>query len=223
MKRITILTGHYGSGKSEVAINLALRQVNGERSLALVDLDVVNPYFRSREQRSLLEEHGIRVIANALGQDVGMDIPAISAEINAPLQNKGTQAIIDSGGDPAGARLLGRFRNMLPREETDVFCVVNASRPETSNAEGIKEYLHGIEESSGLEITGIVNNTHMLEHTEISHIRKGNEICKEVSTELDIPIRYVGVFRPLVGEVTDEIVGEILPISMYLRETWMSR
>ena len=222
MKRITIVTGHYGSGKSEFSINFILRKVDRDNDLALVDLDIVNPYFRSRERRALLEEHGIRVIANTFRQDVGVDIPAISAEVNAPLQNENTQAIIDAGGDPAGARLLGRFRRIMPKDDTDVFCVVNGSRPETADADEVKRQIEGIEESSGLEITGLINNTHMLEHTQISHIQKGDELCKEVSHELDIPIRYVGVFRPLVGDVPENIDGEIVPISMYLREAWMS-
>jgi hypothetical protein len=222
MKRITIVTGHYGSGKSEFSINFILRKVDRDNDLALVDLDIVNPYFRSRERRALLEEHGIRVIANTFRQDVGVDIPAISSEINAPLQNENTQAIIDAGGDPAGARLLGRFRRIMPKDDTDVFCVVNGSRPETADADAVKQQIEGIQESSGLEITGLINNTHMLEHTQISHIRKGDELCKEVSSELDIPIRYVGVFRPLVGDVPENIDGEIVPISMYLREAWMS-
>mgnify|MGYP006272486561 CR=1 FL=1 len=222
MKRITILTGHYGSGKSEFAINFVLRNVEEGSDFALLDLDIVNPYFRSREQRALLENHGVRVIANALKQDVGVDIPAISAEINAPLENEKTQAVVDAGGDPAGARLLGRFRNLMPADDTDVFCVVNTSRPETADAQGVVEHITGIEQASGLSVTGLINNTHMLEHTEISHIEKGDAVCKEVRSELDIPIRYVGVFRPLVGDVPEDIDGEIIPISMYLREAWMS-
>jgi hypothetical protein len=222
MKRITIVTGHYGSGKSEFSINYVLRANTADRDLALVDLDIVNPYFRSREQRGLLEEHGIRVIANTFRQDVGVDIPAISAEINAPLQNEAMTAVIDAGGDPAGARLLGRFRNLMPEGDTDMLCVVNGSRPETATKEKVIEQIRGIETSSRLSLTGLINNTHMLEHTQISHIEHGDALCKEVSAELDIPIRYVGVFRPLVGDVPENIDGEIIPISMYLREAWMS-
>ena len=222
MNRITILTGHYGSGKSEFAINLALRADADSRELALVDLDIVNPYFRSRERRSLLEDHGIRVIGNALRQDTGIDIPAISGEINAPLENPQTLTIVDAGGDPAGARLLGRFRKLLDTGETEMLCVVNASRPETSTPEKLKEMIRGIEQTSGLSVRGLVNNTHMLEHTQISHIERGDALCKEVAGDLDIPIRYVGVFRPLVGDVPESIDGEIVPISMYLREAWMS-
>lgn len=222
MNRITILTGHYGSGKSEFAINLALRADVDSRELALIDLDIVNPYFRSRERRSLLEDHGIRVIGNALRQDTGIDIPAISGEINAPLENPQTLTIVDAGGDPAGARLLGRFRKLLDTGETEMLCVVNASRPETSTPEKLKEMIRGIEQTSGLSVRGLVNNTHMLEHTQISHIERGDALCKEVAGDLDIPIRYVGVFRPLVGDVPESIDGEIVPISMYLREAWMS-
>ena len=220
MKRITILTGHYGSGKSEFSINFALRADSDD--LALIDVDIVNPYFRSRERRALLEEHGIRVIGNSLRQDTGIDIPAISSEINAPLQSDKTKAVIDAGGDPAGARLLGRFRRLMPPENTDVFCVVNGSRPESATADRVVDMIRGIEEASGLEITGLVNNTHMLEHTQVSHIESGDALCKEVSSRTGIPIRYVGVFRPLVGDVPNHIEGEIIPISMYLREAWMS-
>ncbi len=221
MKRVTIVTGHFGSGKSEFAINLALRLVSAEAPVALLDLDVVNPYFRSREQRELLERNAVRVIGNTFGKDVGVDVPAISAEAYGPLQDPSTYAIIDAGGDPVGARVLGSFRHVLPRENCEVLCVVNASRPETQSIQQMRRLISGIEGESGLRITGLVNNTHMLEHTTTRELRRGFELCREISEALELPILYHGVLQSLVEELPGDWPGELVPIAMYLREAWM--
>ncbi len=222
MKRVTIVTGHYGSGKSEFAINLALRTVSAECPVALIDLDVVNPYFRSRERRGLLEKHAVRVIGNTMGQDVGVDVPAISAEMYGPLQDENTSAIIDAGGDPVGARVLGSVRHVLPAaEDCEVLCVLNASRPETQSAEQVISLIYGIERESGLRVSALVNNTHMLEHTSAAELARGYALCCEVGRRLELPTLYHGVLQSLVEEVPAEWSGEIVPIAMHLREAWM--
>jgi len=221
VKRITIVTGHYGSGKSEFSVNLALRKAETGVPFALVDVDIVNPYFRSRERRSLLEDHGIRVIANSFARDVGVDIPAVSAEVYTPFQDPHMRAVVDAGGDPVGARLLGSFRRFIDPDEVEVLCVLNASRPETRDAAHAIELIHGIEEASGLAVTGLVNNTHMLEHTTPSDVSHGNDLCMEISRELGTPISYVSLLSTLVNDVPEGIQGEVLPITLYLREAWM--
>ena len=221
MKRVTVVTGHYGSGKSEFSINLALRIVSAEQAVALLDMDVVNPYFRSRERRELLEQHGIRIIANAFGKDVGVDIPAVSAEAYAPLQDENTRTIIDAGGDPVGARVLGSLRHVLPRDDCEVLCLLNASRPETRTPEQAESLIGGIEAESGLRVTALVNNTHMLEHTSAAELVRGLSLCRAVSERLELPIVYHGVLQSLLDEVPAEWPGEVVPIAMYLREAWM--
>ncbi len=223
--RITVLTGHYGSGKSEFAVNLALKEAKAGKHVALVDMDIVNPYFRSREKRQMLEEAGIRVIGNSLEQDQGIDLPAVSAEMYAPLQDERYRAIFDSGGNAAGARLLATFRSLLSPEETELLCVCNANRPETADAQGILRHIRSIESVSGLQISGLINNTHMMEHTTLQDILKGYRICTQVTELTGIPLRWTTV--PLKNAETyqkeiNHFPGEILPVTMYLREAWMN-
>jgi energy-coupling factor transporter ATP-binding protein EcfA2 len=220
-RRITIVTGHYGSGKSEFSIALAILLREYHAAVCLVDVDVVNPYFRSREQRSLLEERDITVVANQLGVDRGVDLPAISPKIYAPLQDGTTFTVVDTGGDPAGARLLGTFRRMLDPFETEVLCVINGSRPDTADVAGVIAMIRGIEGAAGLAVTGLVNNTHMLEHTAPEHILRGDSLCRDTHRETGIPLKYTTVPAHLAESVPQGIEGEMVTMRMYLRETWM--
>ena len=219
--RISVITGHYGSGKSEFSVNLALAEADAGRTVALVDLDVVNPYFRSREKRELLEQCDIRVIANSLKEDRGIDVPAVSPEVYAALQDSSYRAILDTGGDPLGARLLGRYRGYLSGEDSEVLCVCNVARPETQTAETIIDQIRGIEAASRLRITGLINNTHMLEHTTIEYVERGDQVCRRVSELLEIPVRYTAVLATLAPDLPGNIAGKLLPITMHLREAWM--
>ena len=157
--RIQIITGHYGSGKTEFAVNLALKfAADGDRT-ALADLDIVNPYFRSAERRELLENNGIRVIATSFSGV--MDVPAVSPEVMAIFDDPSYRGVIDLGGDPEGARMLGRYEPQLAREGYDLLCVVNANRPETNAPEKVLSYMEYIEMACRQKITGLVNNTHL--------------------------------------------------------------
>lgn len=225
--RIEILTGHYGSGKSELAVHLALRRRKRAEQVTLVDIDVVNPYFRSRERRALLEEHGVQVVANSMAIDRGVDIPAVSAQVYAPLRNQELSAVYDAGGDPVGARVLRGFRRLIDPAHTDVLCVVNAYRPATRTVSAVIGQIHAIENASGLTVTGLINNSHMLEQTEISHVAAGDVLCSAVQDQTGLPIRYVGVPAWLYDSLSidpagSDPAGEPIAIQMYLREAWMA-
>ncbi len=112
-KRIRIIIGHYGSGKTEFSVNYAVKLASLGKKVALVDLDIVNLYFRSREKADILEEMGIKVIASSV-KAAAVDIPAISSQVLVPLQDKSYEGIIDVGGDPVGARTLGMYYQLLP-------------------------------------------------------------------------------------------------------------
>lgn len=219
--RVYIVTGHYGSGKSEFSVNFVLGLRARRNAVALADVDVVNPYFRSREQRELLEHHGIRVISNTMGVDRGLDIPAVSAEVYGPLTDGVTTTVIDAGGDPVGARLLGSFRRLIPLDETEVLCVVNALRPSTRTVDGVIEQIRGIEAASGLRVTGLVNNSHLLEHTSVEQVIAGDLLCGSVTEKTGLPIRYVAALDLVLNELTDDVAGERILIGMHLRDAWM--
>ena len=191
-----------------------------EGRLAISDLDVVNVYFRSRGMKDLLEEKGIHVIASSVDAPT-LDIPALSAEIHTPLLNKDYNNIIDLGGDKVGATVIARYRDMIDDEDYDMFFVVNANREKTQTAEEVMGYIDEIEAASKLKVTGLINNTHMLKATTIEDLEKGQEVCREVSKARNIPIKFVSCMESLVDQIPEDFEGEIIPLSLMLRDQWM--
>lgn len=219
-RRIRVIAGHYGSGKSEFAVNYAVALAKQGRQVCLVDLDVVNPYFRSREKEEELRELGIEVIASSIGASA-IDVPALSASILKPLHQKELDAVIDLGGDPVGARVLSRFYQDLQGEEIDVFFVVNAYRPETADLSGALSYLRRIEATARQTVTGLINNTHLMKSTKVEDVLVGQELTQALSRETEIPIRFVSCLETIAPELPKDIEGEIFPLQLYLREQWM--
>lgn len=220
-KRIRIIIGHYGSGKTEFSINYALKLDELGKKVAIADLDIVNLYFRSREKAGLLEEKGIKVIGASI-KGSALDLPAISGEVLTPLQDTSYETILDVGGDPAGARALGRYHEYFIEGNYDMFFVLNANRPETGTVEKALEFIRKIEDTSRAKITGIVNNTHLLKSTTIEDILKGYSLSLELSELTGIPLKYNVVLNELTPLLPNNLVGEIFPIKLYMREEWMN-
>lgn len=226
-KRIRVIVGHYGSGKTEFSVNYALKLAEQGKQTAIADLDIANPYFRSRERQQIMEEKGIKVYSNTFGYDITADLPAITAAIKAPLENPDCQTIVDAGGDDLGARILIQFKKYFTGSDCDLFCVVNANRPETSTPEGALDHIARIEKETGLKITGLINNTHLLMETTAEDIIKGYSLCKELSYRLNVPLKY----NCCVEEMLDELKFKtkeyqefsIFPIRLYMRDSWLDR
>ncbi|MCZ9839810.1 ATP/GTP-binding protein [Brachyspira hyodysenteriae] len=188
--RVTIVCGHYGVGKTTFSINYSMYIRNyTSKNIYIADLDVVNPYFRSREHSSYLEEKNIKVIGSYLPQS-GADIPAVSAEVYSIFDKKDVIGIIDMGGNSAGSLSFASFRNNVDVNETDVFFVFNANRKENSTFELALGYLIDIESVLGLKVTGIINNTHLMDDTSLDDIEKGEIIADKLSKEKNIPIKF---------------------------------
>ena len=220
-KRIRIITGHYGSGKSEVAVNYVVQlRKETEDKVALADLDVVNVYFRSRERKEEMKAMGIHPIDSSVDAP-SLDLPAVSAEVTTPMNDKSYQYVIDLGGDKVGARVIARFRGSIPDDEYDLFFVVNANRERTQTAEEVMEYIDEIEAASQLKVTGLINNTHMLKATTVEDVLKGQGVSREVSKARNIPIKYVACLREVANQLPEGLEGEILPIDLYMRDDWM--
>lgn len=220
-KRIRIIIGHYGSGKTEFSINYALKLNELGKKVAIADLDIVNLYFRSREKAGLLEEKGIKVIGASI-KGSALDLPAISGEVLTPLQDTSYETILDVGGDPAGARALGRYHEYFIEDNYDMFFVLNANRPETGTVEKALEFIRKIEDTSRAKITGIINNTHLLKSTTIEDVLKGYSLSLELSELTGIPLKYNVVLKELSPLLPNDLVGEIFPIKLYMREEWMN-
>lgn len=185
--RLTLVTGHYGTGKTEFSVNLALALAEAGERTALADLDIVNPYFRSRERRELLETAGVRLIATSQAL-ADADVPALPAELHALLEDRTVRGVLDIGGDPSGARVLARYRPRIVKEDYRLLYVVNAARPEVRTAERSAEVLRAIETVTGLACTGLVNNTHLCGETTAEDIREGAALAEEVSRLTGIPV-----------------------------------
>jgi len=220
-KRIRIIIGHYGSGKTEFAVNYALKLAEMGKKTAIADLDIVNPYFRSREKYDELTEKGVWVMSNSLNGKSALDLPAISASVAAPLQKDDYDVVLDVGGDAVGARVLARYKEYFKKGEYDMFCILNANREQTSTVEGAIRHIDSIESVTGTKVTGLVNNTHMLRETTVEDVFRGQELSKRVSEELEIPIKYVCTLENVARLLPEKMDGEIFPIKLYMREIWM--
>ena len=214
-RRLTIVTGHYGVGKTELAVNLALAlAAEGTAPVMLADLDIVNPYFRSRERKPLLEEAGIQVIATSQAC-TDADVPAVPAEVLAMLEDRRVRGVIDAGGDPVGARVLARFRPKIAQEDYQLVYVLNANRPEVRTPEAA--YLRGIEQVTGLTCTGLVNNTHLCGETTAAEVRKGAALAEAVSHETGIPV----LGHMAEARFAPELEGlTVFPIEVRMRKPW---
>lgn len=222
MSKIYIITGHYGSGKTEVSVNLAFKLREEGKKVALGDLDIVNPYFRSRERAELLEEKGIKVVSSTLGHNSSLDLPAVSSEIRGPMAESATSVILDLGGDMAGARAVTLFLDDIKKQDHEVYLVINAYRPETMDVEGVLKHKEQIEYATKLKITGLISNTHMVWDTTEEDILKGLELTRKVSEETSLPVVMVTGFNKELEKIKENI-GSIptLDIGMYMRDAWM--
>ena len=220
-KRIRVIIGHYGSGKTEFAVNYAMKLAAENKKTAIVDLDIVNPYFRSREKEELFTKNGIEITSSILGNNGSIDLPALDPANMKPLQNKEYNVIIDVGGDRVGAKVLVRYKKYLLEEETEYLFVVNAYRPDTSTFEKVIHQISEIEKEIGCKITSLINNTHMLHDTVIDDIQVGNKLVKEIADKLNIPIKYTVCQEKLCKKLPKNLEGELFPIEIYMREDWM--
>ena len=194
MKRINIFVGHYGSGKTEVSVNFAIKN----KVDLIADLDTVNPYFRTNDAREILEKENIRVVAPYYA-GTNVDLPSLPPDVYAAFTGNKT-AVLDIGGDDDGAAVLGRFKDYITKENTEVYFVINVLRPETDTPEKIIEMIEMVEFSARLKVTCLINNTNLMEETNYSHVEKGEAIVKKVSEIKNIPFFGNTVKRELAKE-----------------------
>ena len=218
MKRMQIITGHYGSGKTEYAVNLARSLAETMENVVLADLDIVNPYFRSYEQTKMLEDAGVKVIVTSCGGVA--DIPALNPAVMSVFQDSKWNGVLDIGGDPIGARVLARFAHQIKPEEYDLLFVLNANRPETKDVDCALQYMYGIENECHLKVTGIVNNTHLCGETTIEEIFKGAALAQALSERTGLPVVHHAVQKKFAEQARAKLSEPVLPMNIYMRKPW---
>lgn len=209
MRRVTALIGPYGSGKSELAIGLATqaaRALTGHPEwtrVALADLDVLKPYFRSREAGQRLRESDVDLIAPA-GALALADLPIIPAEVRGALARSDRMVLLDVGGDPVGARALGSLSDLMRAADHDLLLVLNRNRPFMETLAGVIAQARQISTAAQLPITGVVSNTHFLEETTLEDVFGGLDLARQVAAALGVEVRLLGVPEHLAGELGEQ-------------------
>ena len=197
------------------------RTAEGVKPLALVDLDIENPYFRSREQGENLEKAGVRVYSDAYGGKSATELQTLDPAIRAPLEDEGCRVICDLGGDPEGARLLNQYTRYF-RENARLLYVVNKNRPGTNSLEKALWQLRSIEAITGLKITGLVSNTHLLRLTQREDVLEGWAFAEALGKEAGLPVLCACSSRDLLGQLGDTGLP-LFPMGLYMRPTYLDR
>lgn len=216
------ITGHFGSGKTEVSVSLALALAKENiKNLALCDLDIENPYFRSRERQALMEENGIKVYSDPFGGRNGSELQTIDAAIRAPLEDNSCRVILDCGGDATGAMVLNQFSQYMEKE-AQLLSVVNCNRPGTDTPQKAADQIQSTVETTGIEVTGLISNAHLIRYTTAQTVIEGMEFTKEVSRLTEIPVLCACCMESLVSELSG-CNFDIFPIGMYMRDSYLDK
>ena len=228
MKRIIVIAGHYGSGKTELAVSLAM-QLSAEKDrlfprLAVVDLDIANPYCRSRERMQLLREHSVSLYADAFDSTgTTAELPALTAALRAPLEDEGCRTIVDLGGNDAGARVLKQFSKYFQGDGHELWAVVNFRRYETLTVENARAHVEAIQRELDMPVTGLVNNTHLLRETAPEILREGWEKAKALSEQMKIPLLFTCYPAGLVSPEQLAGIAPLMPLGLYMRPAYLDK
>jgi len=215
MKKITIITGHYGSGKTNFSVNLAVKAAQAGEKVTIVDLDIVNPYFRTADFKKLFGEMGIRLVAPDYA-NTSLDLPSLQFDIVQLAMNDG-RLIIDVGGDDAGAVALGRYAAQLEQfaDEIEMLCVVNQRRTLTASANDAAVLIYEIEAASRMKHTGIVNNTNLSSETTAEIVDKSREFADEVCGLTNLPL-----FCTVYPEGCETSAEDAFEAKVYVKPVW---
>lgn len=207
--RISVLVGHFGSGKTEIALNAAVMLAGSGARVALVDLDVVKPYFRSRAARDFLSDRGIELVAPE-GDDVFADIPVLTPRVRALCRDPWVRVIIDAGGDDTGARALGSLSDAVAAAGAGLDVVLNFRRPFTPDVDSAVAMAREIELAARLRVEGVISNTHLMGETTRDVVLDGCALARQAAERLGVPLRAVVVDHRMAPEV--EAAGPGCPV-----------
>lgn len=213
MKRITLFCGHYGSGKTNIALNYALKLKQSGGAVTVADLDIVNPYFRTKDSRAELEQAGIRLICSEYA-NTNLDIPALPPDLYSITDDKSQRVVLDIGGDDRGALVLGRIApSILAEDSYEMLLVINKYRPLTPDAASTLEVMREIETAGGVRFTGLVNNSNLGESTDTETVLNSVSYAEEVSRLSGLPVVMTTVKKELCSALEGKIEN-LLPLTL---------
>ncbi len=220
LKRVTIFAGHYGSGKTNIAVNYALEIAKCNKPVAIADLDIVNPYFRTKDSEKILSEYGIRLISSPYA-NTNVDTPALPAEAYSVIHDENVYSVIDVGGDDRGALALGRYiPEILKQNNFEMIFVINKFRYLTSTPEETVQIMREIEIAAGAEFTSIINNSNLGEESTAEDIISSVEYAEKVAELSGLNIKMTAVKSELASELAGKI-DNLFPIELYVRQSWL--
>ncbi len=212
-KRITLFAGHYGSGKTNIAVNYALQLKKEGKPVVIADLDIVNPYFRTKDSEKELSEAGIRLISSEYASS-NVDLPALPQDVYSIVDNNTEYAVMDIGGDDRGAYALGRYADSIKKENNyEMFMVINMYRPLTRDVESTLEVMAEIEAACSMKFTAIVNNSNIGEETTVQDVLDSLDYAQKVSEATGLPIRLTTVDEKLYNNLCGR-VENIMPLRL---------
>ncbi len=218
-KRITLFAGHYGSGKTNIAVNYALHLKETFDRVSIADLDIVNPYFRTKDSEGFLESRGIHLISSEYANS-NVDVPALPAEAYAIIDDESVHAVIDVGGDDRGALALGRYApSILKQNDYEMLLVINKFRPLTPDCASTVAVMREIETAAGMKFTGIINNSNLGDETTADDVIGSAAYAQAISEASGLPIKMTTVKEDLYESVKDK-VSDCFPIRLYVRQSW---
>ena len=213
MKRVTLFAGHYGSGKTNIAVNYALKLRESHERVLIADLDIVNPYFRTKDSLEELTKAGIRLISSEYANS-NVDLPALPTEMYAITDDTGAMAVVDIGGDDRGAYALGRYQpGILEENDYDMLFVCNMYRPLTTTPEDTIEVMREIEGACGIGFTGIVNNSNLGDATTPEDILASLPYIESIAGQTGLPVRFTSVRADLAPALEGKI-DNLFPMTL---------
>lgn len=219
-KRVTLFYGHYGSGKTNVAVNYAIMLAKSGKPVAIYDMDVVNPYYRTADAKRILDENGVRLVVGTYVNS-NVEVPALPAENYGIIENKSEYAVVDVGGDDRGALALGRYvSGIVAENDYQALTVVNFYRPETRTAEDAEGIMREIEFACKLPSTGLVNDSNLGGETTLETVLWSRDRIEQLSRKTGLPVAFTAVKEQLC-ESAKEYFDPVLPLRLIKYGDWV--
>ncbi len=217
--RIAAVVGHYGSGKTEIAMALSIRAAEEGKKVKIVDLDIVNPFFRSAEQHEALAARGVGLIAPPYAL-TGVDLPVLPAEVQSVFDDPTIHAVLDVGGEEAGAAALGRYRPHFDRTGCKLYYVVNVFRPFSEDADQIVLQMERIAHRARLAPSGLINNSNLGPWTKPEQLLEGQRVLEQVAQRTGVPVVAVAGEEKVL-KALDGLKPPFIPLNLMLKPEWM--